>query len=153
MDVYHLFRLQNVNVEVRILYVQAWDISEKHTWSCENRQLKLESCFICLFLLAFCRLLQNSKTRHVLDPYRKKSWTSWYKVISTFLAESLEIKKLSLKKDAVVRDLVPIEIWFMEAACDKFQKGIREIFLSFQGGLSKIYRIYRKILNSDEGSF
>ena len=30
--------------------------------------------------------------------------------------------------------------------CDKFQKGIREIFLSFQGGLSKMYRIYRKIL-------
>ena len=34
---------------------------------------------------------------------------------------------------------------------DKFQKGIREIFFSFQGGLSKMYRIYRKILNSDEG--
>ena len=27
--------------------------------------------------------------------------------------------------------------------CDKFQKGIREIFLSFQGELSKMYRIYR----------
>ena len=37
--------------------------------------------------------------------------------------------------------------------CDKFQKGIREIFFSFQGGLSKMYRIYRKILNSDEGDF
>ena len=36
---------------------------------------------------------------------------------------------------------------------DKFQKGIREIFISFQGGLSKMYRIYRKILNSDEGDF
>ena len=36
--------------------------------------------------------------------------------------------------------------------CDKFQKGIREIFLSFHGGLTKIYSIYRKILNSD-GSF
>ena len=34
-----------------------------------------------------------------------------------------------------------------------FQKCIREIFLSFQGGLSKMYRIYRKILNSDEGDF
>ena len=33
------------------------------------------------------------------------------------------------------------------------QKGIREIFLSFQGGFSKMYRIYRKILNSDEGDF
>ena len=36
---------------------------------------------------------------------------------------------------------------------DKFQKGIREIFLSFKGDLSKKYRIYRKILNSDEGDF
>ena len=37
--------------------------------------------------------------------------------------------------------------------CDKLQKGIREIFLSFQGGFSNMYRIYRKILNSDEGDF
>ena len=37
--------------------------------------------------------------------------------------------------------------------CDKFQKDIREIFLSFQGGFSKMYKIYRKILNSDEGDF
>ena len=37
--------------------------------------------------------------------------------------------------------------------CDKFQKGIREIFLSFQEGFSKMYRIYKKILNSDEGDF
>ena len=37
--------------------------------------------------------------------------------------------------------------------CDKFQKGIREIFLSFQGGLLKMFRIYRKILNSDQGDF
>ena len=37
--------------------------------------------------------------------------------------------------------------------CDKLQKCIREIFLSFQGGFSKMYRIYRKILNSDEGDF
>ena len=28
-----------------------------------------------------------------------------------------------------------------------------EIFLSLQGGLSKMYRLYRKILNSDEGDF
>ena len=37
--------------------------------------------------------------------------------------------------------------------CDKFEKGIREIFLSFQGGFSKMYRIYKKILNSGEGDF
>ena len=40
-----------------------------------------------------------------------------------------------------------------EHTCVKFQKGIREIFLSFQGGFSKMYRIYRKILNSGEGDF
>ena len=37
--------------------------------------------------------------------------------------------------------------------CDKLQKGIREIFLSFQGGFSKMNGIYRKILNSNEGDF
>ena len=37
--------------------------------------------------------------------------------------------------------------------CDKLRNGIREIFLSFQGGFSKMYRIYRKILHSDEGDF
>ena len=37
--------------------------------------------------------------------------------------------------------------------CDKLQKGIREVFLSFKGGFSKMYRIYRNILNSDEGDF
>ena len=41
----------------------------------------------------------------------------------------------------------------LKHTCDKLQKGIREIFLSFQGGFSKMYRIYRKILNSDEGDF
>ena len=30
---------------------------------------------------------------------------------------------------------------------------IREIFLSFQGGLSKMYRIYKKTVHSDEGDF
>ena len=37
--------------------------------------------------------------------------------------------------------------------CDKFQKVNREIFLSFQGGLSKMYRLNRKILHSDKGDF
>ena len=44
-------------------------------------------------------------------------------------------------------------VLFEKHTCDKLQKGIREIFLSFQGGFSKMYRIYRKILNSDEGDF
>ena len=48
-----------------------------------------------------------------------------------------------------------IELLFFDKIhkCDEFQKGIREIFLSFQGGLSKMYRIYSKILNSGEGDF
>ena len=78
MDLYHLFCLQNV--EIGILCMQAWDISEKHTWSWGIRQLKLESCFICTFLLAFCWLLQSSKMRHGLDPNRNMPWTGWYKV-------------------------------------------------------------------------
>ena len=32
----------------------------------------------------------------------------------------------------------------MEHTSDKFQKGIREIFLPFQGGISKMYKIYSK---------
>ena len=31
--------------------------------------------------------------------------------------------------------------------------GTREIFLSFQGVLWKLYRIYKKIFHSDEGDF
>ena len=37
--------------------------------------------------------------------------------------------------------------------CDKFEKGIREVFFSFQGGFSKMYRTYRKIVNSHQGDF
>ena len=39
MDVYHLFCLQNV--EVVILYTQAWDISEKHTYLRGNWEVAL----------------------------------------------------------------------------------------------------------------
>ena len=37
--------------------------------------------------------------------------------------------------------------------CDEFECGIREIFLSFQGGFRKMYRLYRKILGSFQGGF
>ena len=38
--------------------------------------------------------------------------------------------------------------------CDKFKKGIREVFSSFQGGFFlQMYRIYRKIVNSFQGDF
>ena len=32
--------------------------------------------------------------------------------------------------------------------CDKFKMGIREVYFSFQGGFSKMYIIYGKIVNS-----
>ena len=35
----------------------------------------------------------------------------------------------------------------------KFQRSIREIFLSYQGGWRKMYRTYKKILHSDQGDF
>ena len=38
-------------------------------------------------------------------------------------------------------------------SCDKFQRGIREVFLSFPGGFSKMYRIYKNILHSFPGDF
>ena len=38
--------------------------------------------------------------------------------------------------------------------CDKLKKGIREVFFSFQGVFSKMYRIYGKIVvNSFQGDF
>ena len=37
--------------------------------------------------------------------------------------------------------------------CDKLQRGIREVFLSFPGGFWKMYRIYKKILHSFPGDF
>ena len=37
--------------------------------------------------------------------------------------------------------------------CDEFESGFREIFLSFQGGFLKMYRIYKKILGSFQGDF
>ena len=37
--------------------------------------------------------------------------------------------------------------------CDDFKRGIREIFLPFQGDLSKMYRMYREIPASFQGDF
>ena len=37
--------------------------------------------------------------------------------------------------------------------CDKFQRGISEVFLSFPGGFLKMYRIYMNILHSFPGDF
>ena len=37
--------------------------------------------------------------------------------------------------------------------CDEFERGIREIFLPFQGDFLKMYRIYRKIPDSFQGDF
>ena len=37
--------------------------------------------------------------------------------------------------------------------CDEFKRGIREIFLPFQGDFSKMYRMYREIPDSFQGDF
>ena len=37
--------------------------------------------------------------------------------------------------------------------CDKFQRGTREVFLSFPGGFGKMYTIYKNILHSFQGDF
>ena len=55
--------------------------------------------------------------------------------------------------DFCQKKLVATVIAILSCTCDKFQKGIREIVLSFQGGLLEMYRIYRKTLNSDQRVF
>ena len=65
------------------------------------------------------------------------------------LSTAAEIKTLE-ERDMLVGLISPP---VTDHTCDKLQKGIREIFLSFQGGFSKMYRIYRKILNSAGGDF
>ena len=42
---------------------------------------------------------------------------------------------------------------YIQCTCDKFKKGIREVLFSFQGVFSKMYRIYRKIVNLISGRF
>ena len=37
--------------------------------------------------------------------------------------------------------------------CDESERGIREIFVPFQGEFRKLYRIYRKIPDSVQGDF
>ena len=69
--------------------------------------------------------------------------------IRALLSTAAEIKTLE-GREMLVGLISPS---LTDHTCDKLQKGIRKIFLSFQGGFSKMYRIYRKILNSDEGDF
>ena len=69
--------------------------------------------------------------------------------IRALLPTAAEIKTLEGREMLVGLISPPLT----DHTCDKLQKGIREIFLSFQGSCSKMYRIYRKILNSDEGDF
>ena len=71
---------------------------------------------------------------------------SW---IRALLSTAAEIKILEGREMLVGLITPPVT----DHTCGKLQKGIREIFLSFQGGFSKMYRIYRNILNSDEGDF
>ena len=69
--------------------------------------------------------------------------------IRAWLSTAAEIKTLEGREMLVGLISTPTT----DHTCDKLQKGIREIFLSFQGRFSKMYRIYRKVLNSDEGDF
>ena len=49
--------------------------------------------------------------------------------------------------------LIFLPMFILVHTCDNFQKGIREVFFSFQGGLSNMYGINRVNLTSDEGDF
>ena len=69
--------------------------------------------------------------------------------IRACLSTAAEIKTVEGREMLVGLISLPVT----DHTCDKLQKGIREIFLAFQEGFSKVYRIYRKILNSDEGDF
>ena len=69
--------------------------------------------------------------------------------IWALLSTAAEIKTLEITEMLVGLISPPVT----HHTCDKLQKSTREIFLSFQGGFSKMYRIYRKILDSDEGDF
>ena len=69
--------------------------------------------------------------------------------IRALLSTAVEIKNMEGREVLVGLISPPVT----DHTCDKLQKGISEIFLSFQGGFSKMYRIYRKILNSDERDF
>ena len=69
--------------------------------------------------------------------------------ITDLLSTAAEIKTLEGREMLVGLISPPVT----DHTFDKLKNGIREIFLSFQGGFSKMYRIYRKILNSDEGGF
>ena len=69
--------------------------------------------------------------------------------IRALLSTAAEIKTLEGREMLV--GLISPQL--IDHTCDKLQKGIREIFLSFQGGFSKMYRISRKMFNSDEGDF
>ena len=69
--------------------------------------------------------------------------------IRALLSIAAEIKTLEGREMLVGLISPPLT----DHTCDKLQKGIMKLFLSFQGGFSKMYRIYRKILNSDEEDF
>ena len=69
--------------------------------------------------------------------------------IRALLSIAAEIKTLEGREMLVGLISPPVT----DHTCDKLQKSIREISRSFQGGYSKMYRIYRNILNSAEGDF
>ena len=62
--------------------------------------------------------------------------------IRALLSTAAEIKTVEGREMLVGLISPPVP----DHTCDKLRKGIREICLSFQGGFTKMYRIYRKFL-------
>ena len=69
--------------------------------------------------------------------------------IWALFSTAAEIKTLEGREMLVCLNFPPVT----DHTCDKLQKGIREISFHFKAVFQKMYRIYRKILNSDEGDF
>ena len=64
-----------------------------------------------------------------------------------FLATWLWLSSITKYWKSDRRNEKSLKRFFLQThTCDKFQRDIQEIFLSFQEGESKMYRIYRKIL-------
>ena len=97
--------------------------------------------------LKYCcyRLKPQHKQTNMLDPYRKIAWTSWYKVIWHILGW----KKLSLKNDVAVRDLIPFEIWFMEATLASYDRHVNWAVLI--GDLVDIATLLLKLNKKNQG--
>ena len=82
---------------------------------------------------------------------------SHFQLILWFIPMVFRKDKCGVMLNVIIRSFDIRVLWGRTVVsmltCDKFKKGIREVFFSFQGGFSKMYRIYRNILNSFQGDF